>query len=429
MTLVRAVAAKNIKNVVVSNGCNEGTTGMTTPNIKQLIDVKGFTFSAAEAAIKGPGRNDCALIYSATPAQCAGVFTKNKVIAAPLLVTKPRTASGQCQAVLINSGNANACTGKAGLEHAEQSSAAVAAELNIDENLVAVASTGVIGVPLPVERLIAAVPTLCAQKSSDQAQAVAEAIMTTDGFSKTAQRTIVVGGKSCQILGVAKGAGMIHPNMATMLGFVMTDAAIAPELLAPVLTKAVDDSFNSITVDGDTSTNDMVLILANGAAGNDVIAAQSREAQQFQDALNAVLLDLAKMIVCDGEGATKLVRIQLTGATDNGQAKIAARSVATSSLVKTAFFGEDANWGRIIAAVGYSDVDVDPNCIDIFFDDVQVVSEGLTTGAEQEEQATAVLKKAEFSVRINLNLGQGCADYYTSDLTYEYVKINADYRT
>jgi len=402
---------------------------MTTSNSNQIIDVKGFTFSAAEAAIKAPGRNDCALIYSATPANCAGVFTKNKVIAAPLLVTKPRTANGQCQAVLINSGNANACTGAAGLEHAQRSSAVLADELKIDENLVAVASTGVIGVPLPVERLTAAIPTLCATQSADQAQAVAEAIMTTDGFSKIAQRTIIVGGQSCQILGVAKGAGMIHPNMATMLGFVMTDAAISPEVLSPALTKAVDDSFNSITVDGDTSTNDMVLILANGAAGNTVIDVDSSEAQQFQSALNEVLLDLAKMIVSDGEGATKLVQIQLTGAVDASQAKIAARSVATSSLVKTAFFGEDANWGRIIAAVGYADVDVDPNKIDIFFDDVQVVSEGLTTGSQQEELATKVLKQAEFSVRINLNLGRGCADYYTSDLTYEYVKINADYRT
>ena len=404
---------------------------MNNPVSTQILDVKGFTFSAAEAGIKGTasGRNDCALINSISPAACAGVFTKNKVIAAPLIVSKPRIAAGRCQAVLINSGNANACTGAAGLEHAQHSSAVLAAELQIDEELIAVASTGVIGVPLPVGRLTAAVPSLCATRSADQAGAVAEAIMTTDGFSKTSQRTIVVGGKSCQILGVAKGAGMIHPNMATMLGFVMTDLSISPELLQPALTQAVDDSFNSITVDGDTSTNDMVLILANGAAQNEMVTADSREAQQFQIALNEVLLDLAKMIVSDGEGATTVVQIQLTGATDAAQAKIAARSVATSSLVKTAFFGEDANWGRIIAAVGYADVDVDPNKIDIFFDDIQVVAEGLTTGKQQEELATQVLKQAEFSVRINLNLGQGCADYYTSDLTYEYVKINADYRT
>lgn len=402
---------------------------MKTPIATPIHAVKGFTFAAAEAGIKASGRNDCALITSSTPAACAGVFTQNKVIAAPLVVSKPRIAAGHCQAILINSGNANACTGAAGLEHAQHSSAVLAAELQIDEQLVAVASTGVIGVPLPVERLTAAIPSLCATRAADQAGAVAEAIMTTDGFSKVSQRTIVIAGQSCQILAVAKGAGMIHPNMATMLGFVMTDIVIDPSLLQPALTQAVDDSFNSITVDGDTSTNDMVLILANGAAENIRVVAGSSEAQQFQTALNEVLLDLAKMIVSDGEGATKLVQIQLTGATDAAQAKIAARSVATSSLVKTAFFGEDANWGRIIAAVGYADVDVDPNKIDIFFDEVQVVANGLTTGAQQEQLATQVLKHAEFSVRINLNLGQGCAHYYTCDLTYEYVKINADYRT
>nr|WP_320116741.1 bifunctional glutamate N-acetyltransferase/amino-acid acetyltransferase ArgJ [uncultured Desulfuromonas sp.] len=391
--------------------------------------VQGFTFSAAEAAIKGPGRNDCALIVSETPARCAGVFTRNKVIAAPLIVTKPRIAEGLCQAVLINSGNANACTGEAGLEVARTSGAELAKALSIDEKLVAVSSTGVIGVPLPVERLTGAIPALCRGLADDKATAVAEAIMTTDSFSKTSCRTIEVGGKTCQVMAIAKGAGMIHPNMATMLGFVMTDADVAAELLQPTLTTAVDNSFNSITVDGDTSTNDMVLLLANGAAGNATIQSGSREADQFAEAVAAVLLDLAKMIVRDGEGATKLVQIELCGANSDVEAKIAARSVATSSLVKTAFFGEDANWGRIIAAVGYSGVDVDPNKIDIFFDDVQVVAGGLTTGPEQEALATEVLKKPEFRVTVDLHLGAGRAHYYTSDLTYDYVKINADYRT
>jgi len=391
--------------------------------------VQGFKFSVAEAAIKAPGRKDCALIVSEVPAQCAGVFTRNKVIAAPLLVTKPRVAEGLCQAVLINSGNANACTGDAGLEVARTSGAEVARALSIDEKLVAVSSTGVIGVPLPVERLTAAIPTLCQGLADDKATAVAEAIMTTDSFSKTACRTIEVGGKNCQVVAIAKGAGMIHPNMATMLGFVMTDAAVVPELLQPVLTKAVDGSFNSITVDGDTSTNDMVLLLANGAAGNTAIQTGSREAELFAQAVSDVLLDLAKMIVQDGEGATKLVKVDLCGANSDVEAKIAARSVATSSLVKTAFFGEDANWGRIIAAVGYSGVDVDPNKIDIFFDDVQVVADGLTTGPEKEALATEVLKKPEFCVSIDPHLGGGKAYYYTSDLTYDYVKINADYRT
>nr|WP_320050282.1 bifunctional glutamate N-acetyltransferase/amino-acid acetyltransferase ArgJ [uncultured Desulfuromonas sp.] len=391
--------------------------------------VQGFSFSVAEAAIKAPGRKDCALIFSDIPAQCAGVFTRNKVIAAPLIVTKPRIADGLCQAVLINSGNANACTGEAGLQVARTSGAEVAKALSIDETLVAVSSTGVIGVPLPVERLTAAVPALCQGLAADKASAVAEAIMTTDSFSKTSCRTLEVNGMTCQVVALAKGAGMIHPNMATMLGFVMTDAAVSLELLQPTLTKAVDNSFNSITVDGDTSTNDMVLLLANGVAGNETIQPGSREADLFAQAVADVLLDLAKMIVRDGEGATKLVHIELCGANSDVEAKIAARSVATSSLVKTAFFGEDANWGRIIAAVGYSGVDVDPDKIDIFFDEVQVVAEGLTTGPEKEALATEVLKKPEFRVTVDLHLGQGRAHYYTSDLTYDYVKINADYRT
>ncbi|MEA3466510.1 MAG: bifunctional glutamate N-acetyltransferase/amino-acid acetyltransferase ArgJ [Thermodesulfobacteriota bacterium] len=402
---------------------------MATPSTQELLQIQGFKFAAAEAGIKTAGRNDCALIVSDTPADCAGVFTCNKVIAAPLLVTKPRIAAGKCQAVLINSGNANACTGEPGLVVAQESVTHLATALAIDDELVAVASTGVIGVPLPVERLTAAIPSLCEGLAVDQGTAVAEAIMTTDGFRKTASRSIMVDGQECHLVGIAKGAGMIHPNMATMLGFVMTDAAVSAELLQPMLTRAVDDSFNSITVDGDTSTNDMVLMLANGAAGNETIASGSEDAEIFECALCDLLLELAKMIVSDGEGATKLVQIQLRGAEDAIQAKIAARAVATSSLVKTAFFGEDANWGRIIAAVGYSGVEVDPDRIDIFFDDVQVVRNGLTTGAGQEELATQVLKNAEFCVRVDLHIGEGCADYYTSDLTYDYVKINADYRT
>lgn len=430
MILAHVAAEKNIKSAAATNAAQE--IAMATHLEEQILQVKGFTFAVAAAGIKGSGvvkRNDCALIFSHQPADCAGVFTKNKVIAAPLLVTKPVVAAGKCQAILVNSGNANACTGQRGIEDAQNSGKALAAQLDIAEELVALASTGVIGVPLPIERLLGVVPSLCSGLAADKAEAVAAAIMTTDSFSKTASRKVNVGGQECSIVALAKGAGMIHPNMATMLGFVMTDAAITPELLQPWLTQAVDASFNSITVDGDTSTNDMVLLLANGAAGNVALSADSPDAASFKSALDAVLLDLAKMIVRDGEGATKMVRIQLNGAEDDAQAKVAARSVATSSLVKTAFFGEDANWGRIIAAVGYSGVEVDPNLIDIFFDEVQVVSNGLTTGAAQEELATAVLKQAEFCVRVELKLGTGCAHYYTSDLTYDYVKINADYRT
>jgi glutamate N-acetyltransferase/amino-acid N-acetyltransferase len=228
---------------------------------------------------------------------------------------------------------------------------------------------------------------------------------------------------------VAKGAGMIHPNMATMLGFVLTDAKVEPALLGEALRRAVDNSFNIITVDGDTSTNDMVLLLANGKADNQEICRGTAEGDRFVEELTGVLLELAKMIVRDGEGATKLARIRITGAASDEDAKKAAVSVATSSLVKTAFFGEDANWGRIIAAVGYSGAEVDSERVGICFDDVPVVKQGIGTGKELEEQATKVLKQAEFTVTVDLALGDGSADYYTSDLTYEYVKINADYRT
>ncbi len=391
--------------------------------------VKGFSFATAAAGIKQTQRPDCALIFSDIPAACAGVFTRNQVVAAPLQLTRPRVLQGKCQAVLVNSGNANACTGAAGLEAARQNGRTLAAELGIAEELIALASTGVIGVQLPGARLDAVVPHLVKERSADKAAAVAEAIMTTDMFSKTSVARLQTPGQSATILGIAKGAGMIHPNMATMLGFVLTDANIGAQLLQSCLQIAVEQSFNSITVDGDTSTNDMVLLLANGQAGEGEILPQTPAAEDFQLQLNTVLLELAKMIVRDGEGATKLVQIHVRGARSTAEAKEAARSVATSSLVKTAFFGEDANWGRIIAALGYSNAEVDAQRVDIFFDQVQVVSAGLGTGPEQELLATEVLRRKEFRVTLDLHLGAGSSDYYTSDLTYEYIKINADYRT
>jgi glutamate N-acetyltransferase/amino-acid N-acetyltransferase len=253
--------------------------------------------------------------------------------------------------------------------------------------------------------------------------------MTTDAFAKIASARIGVPGNECRILGLAKGAGMIHPNMATMLGFVLTDAVVSSELLDSALRGAVEKSFNSITVDGDTSTNDMVLLLANGASNTPLIEIDTPEAEMFVQALERVLLDLAKMIVRDGEGATKVVRIHVTGAVDEQAAKAAARSVATSSLVKTAFFGEDANWGRIIAAVGYSGIDVDPERIGISFNQIPVVKDGLSTGPALEAEATEVLKLDEFSVTIDLQQGAAEACYYTSDLGFEYIKVNANYRT
>jgi len=388
----------------------------------------GFRFSGLAGGIKKSGKPDIALIVSAAPAQSAGVFTQNKVIAAPLLVTKPKIAAGRCQAILINSGNANACTGAAGLDVAKKTVDMVAASLAISPDLVAVASTGVIGELLPLEPFVTAIPELVKTLSVDRVAAVAEAMMTTDAFSKSAA-AVESGEQNYKILGLAKGAGMIHPNMATMLGFVCTDAQVHPDLLDSALRQAVQKSFNSITVDGDTSTNDMVLVLANGAADSPVINPGTPEAAVFIRHLERVLLDLAKMIVRDGEGATKLVEIKVVGAADSDAARTAARSVATSSLVKTAFFGEDANWGRIIAAVGYSGIDVDPEKIDIRFNDVPVAACGLALGAEQEAAATKILQLDEFVVTIDLHQGEGTSSYYTSDLSYDYVKINADYRT
>lgn len=389
----------------------------------------GYRFAGLASGIKKSGKLDLALICADQPARCAGVFTRNKVVAAPLLITRPRIASGCCQAILVNSGNANACTGAAGRQTAQATGRLVAEELGIAEELVAVASTGVIGVPLPLAPFESAVPRLVGQLATGQAEQVAAAIMTTDAFAKIASARLELHGTECRILGLAKGAGMIHPNMATMLGFVLTDAAVSLPLLESALTRAVDRSFNSISVDGDTSTNDMVLLLANGASNASLLEVDTPEAELFVQALERVLLDLAKMIVRDGEGATKLVRIHVTGGVDESAAKTAARAVATSSLVKTAFFGEDANWGRIIAAVGYSGIEVDPEAIDISFNQVAVVKNGLSTGAVLEAEATAVLKLDEFSVHIDLHQGGAEASYYTSDLGFEYIKINANYRT
>jgi len=391
--------------------------------------VRGFSFAARAAAIKKPGKLDVALIYSTSPARCAGVFTTNKVVAAPVVVTVPRIRKGHCQAIVINSGNANACTGGQGLLDAVRCGEITAKALGIDEDLVAVSSTGVIGASLPMEKFEEHLPRLATELASDALEKVAEAIMTTDSFQKVSKVDLSAGGRDYTICGIAKGAGMIHPNMATMLAFVMTDALVDQDLLDTALRKSVDDSFNSITVDGDTSTNDMVLLLANGLAENREIRSGTPEGDAFAQGLRQVLLDLAKMIVRDGEGATKLVEIRVKGASNADDAKLAAKSIATSNLVKTAFFGEDANWGRIIAAVGHSGADVDPDRVDIFFNDVAMVVDGLGAGKEHEELATKVLKTPEFTVTVDLKLGDGEAVYYTSDLTYDYVRINADYRT
>ncbi|MCF6177987.1 MAG: bifunctional glutamate N-acetyltransferase/amino-acid acetyltransferase ArgJ [Geopsychrobacter sp.] len=397
--------------------------------MEKIIAPKGYRYAATASGIKGDGKTDLGLIVSDIPAQCAGVFTRNRVVAAPLQITRPRIARGKCQAILVNSGNANACTGEAGLRVAESCSDLVAEALALPSELVAVASTGVIGQPLSLAPFQAAVFGLGVALDEQHAAAVAEAIMTTDSYAKISELKVEGVGYSYRILGLAKGAGMIHPNMATMLGFVMTDAKLTATQLQRLLKPAVDNSFNSISVDGDTSTNDMVLLLANGAAGGVEIEPGSQEEEQFAKKLQVVLLDLAKMIVRDGEGATKLAEIKVIGGQNVQQARTIARAVATSSLVKTAFFGEDANWGRIIAAVGYAGVEIEPEKIDILFDEVMVARGGLYVGTQIEKPATAVLKQSEFCVTIDLHQGDSFASYFTSDLTFDYVRINADYRS
>jgi len=393
------------------------------------MDIKGFQFSAVEAAIKKPGRKDLALIYSEVPARACAVFTVNAVKAAPVLLSMERITAGTAQALLVNSGNANACTGDMGMVVAKDTTRLVAEGLGIADEAVQVSSTGVIGVQMPFDRIQSAIPALIEGLSSGTLDDIAQAIMTTDTFPKMEARSARIGESEYSVAGIAKGAGMIMPNMATMLSFIITDAAVEPGLLDRTFRAAVDSSFNAITVDGDMSTNDTCLIMANGQAGNPVITTGTPEAQTFEYLLQDVLLSLAKQIVKDGEGATKFVEIRITGAKSAADAKKAALSVANSSLVKTAFFGQDANWGRIFAAVGYSGVPVDQSRLSLHFNDVCMARDGIFAGGDAEARGTEVLKLKEFTVTVDLGLGSGSATVYTSDLSHEYVSINADYRT
>jgi glutamate N-acetyltransferase/amino-acid N-acetyltransferase len=393
------------------------------------MDIKGFQFSAVEAAIKKPGRKDLALIFSEVPATACAVFTTSAVKAAPVLLSAERIASGSARALLVNSGNANACTGDTGMLVARETSRLVAESLGIAENDVQVSSTGVIGVQMPAERIRNAVPALVEGLVSGTLDDVAQAIMTTDTFPKMEARSSRAGGISYTVAGIAKGAGMIMPNMATMLSFIISDAAVEPSFLMSAFRTAVDCSFNAITVDGDMSTNDTCLIMANGVAGNPLISAGSPEAAEFERLLADVLLSLAKQIVKDGEGATKFVEIRVTGASNDADAKRAAMAIANSSLVKTAFFGQDANWGRIFAAVGYSGANVDQTKLSLRFNDVCMARDGVFAGGDAEARGTEALRLKEFSVTVDLGLGNGTATVYTSDLSHDYVSINADYRT
>lgn len=396
----------------------------------EKFSVQGFRAAAVNSGIRGKDRLDLALIVSDKPAVVAGVFTASLVKAAPVLLDMERCKTGKGQAILVNSGIANACTGEEGMRLARLTTAMAADALNIAPELVQVCSTGIIGQQLELACFQRGIPKAAQALAVDGLVDVAQAIMTTDTFRKIAVRTALIDGKPVKLLGMAKGAGMIMPNMATMLSFILTDAKIDHDLLHSVLKKVAAKTFNAITVDGDTSTNDTVLVLANGLAEHPPIAEDRPEAlRAFGAALEDLCKELALMIVRDGEGATKLVTIRVRGAASEAEADQAARTVANSNLVKTAFFGEDANWGRIIAALGRSGAQFDQHQVDIAFDEVFMVKQGLGQGSEVEKRATEVLKKPEFVVTIDLHVGEGSKDIYTCDFSLDYVKINADYRS
>ncbi len=394
------------------------------------MNVPGFKAGAVKAGIRGKDRLDLGMIYSEVPAAAAGVFTTNRVKAAPVLLDMERLKEGVARAVVVNSGVANACTGPEGMEAARKISALAAAHLNISDKQVLVSSTGVIGEELDISLFEKAMPSLVAGLSQEGLPEVAQAMMTTDTVPKIRSRTLELGGHKVTLTGLAKGSGMIMPNMATMLGFVVTDAVVSRQVLQTILERGVGSSFNSITVDGDTSTNDSVLALANFMATNPLIDdVDTSDGRLFQENFSALLLDLALDIIRDGEGATKLITVQVRGAANGEEADLAARTVANSSLFKTACFGEDPNWGRIIAALGRSGARFDPDQISIDFDDAPVLVRGKISDPAWEERAAKVLRKAAFVLGIDLHVGSAEKKIYTCDLSLDYVKINADYRT
>jgi glutamate N-acetyltransferase/amino-acid N-acetyltransferase len=401
--------------------------GVGGNEMKEIFLVNGFQAAGVAAGLKKNGKKDLGLIFSTVPAAVAGVFTRNRIQAAPVVLDRKRIQTGKGRAIVVNSGNANCCTGEQGMQNALAMAKAVADGLDLPEEQVLVASTGVIGEQLPIQKIKTAVPALLGALKPEGLSELAEAIMTTDTVPKVVAVKKQLAGKSFQLAAVAKGAGMIRPDMATMLCFVISDIEPPATVMQTMLKTAVDRSFNRITVDGDMSTNDTVIFMANGASG---VAAETREARQvLQGVLDDALLQLARLCVKDGEGATKLVEVRVSGAASDPDARSVADTVANSSLVKTALFGQDANWGRILAAAGRAGVPIDPARVDIYFDEVMMVKDGLGRGKAVEAQATAVLKKPEFVITIDLKMASGCASVLTCDFSIDYVKINADYRS
>lgn len=396
---------------------------------------KGFQAASTAAGIKYKNRQDMALIYSETPCVSAGTFTTNIVKAAPVKWDKSQVTSGsKAQAVVINAGIANACTGAEGMEYCVQTAQAAGEALNVEEDSVLVASTGVIGMQLPMDRIAAGIKAMAPElsHSREAADMAAKAIMTTDTKKKEAAVEMILGGKTVTIGGMCKGSGMIHPNMCTMLSFVTTDAAISKELLQEALSQDIKDTYNMISVDGDTSTNDTVLLLANGQAGNPEITEKNEDYQEFCRALNYVNETLAKKMAGDGEGCTALFEVKVTGAESKEQAVTLAKSIITSSLTKAAIFGHDANWGRILCAMGYSGAQFDPEQVDLYFESaagkLKIIENGVAL-PYSEEKAGEILSQPEVTATADIKMGTESATAWGCDLTFDYVKINADYRS
>ncbi len=390
----------------------------------------GFKAAAVRAGIKeSRKRADLALITSEVPATVAGTFTSNRVKAAPVKVCERNLIWGQAQAIIVNAGCANACTGEQGFKDAERMAELTATALNIGKNLVFVCSTGTIGIPLPMNKIEAALPSLAQALSPEGGTAVAEAILTTDLTKKEVAATLTIDGKLITIAGITKGSGMIAPNMATMLAFITTDAGVDQRALQDGLQFAVDHSFNRIIVDGDESTNDTVLMMANGAAGNELLQKNHPEWKKFCHAVEALCLKLAIKIVKDGEGATKFVTVTVNGAATRNDAILAARAIAKSALVKTAWYGGDPNWGRIMAAIGYSGARIEENLVNITFDDVCAVQGGKAAAGVPLKALEEVYAKKEFTVTLDLKSGKAQHTVYTCDLSKDYVAINAEYMT
>jgi glutamate N-acetyltransferase / amino-acid N-acetyltransferase len=389
----------------------------------------GFLAAGIHCGIKNPSILDLALIVSSEPGPIAGVFTTSRLPAAPVLLDRLHLRRGIGQAIVVNSGNANACTGPQGLADAEEMATLVARRLHADPQAIFVGSTGVIGQPLPMMRIREGIPAIMSRARRSGGHEAARAILTTDLKTKEVAASARIGGRTITVGGMAKGSGMIHPDMATMLAYLTTDAAIEQAALQRALIASVNASFNCISVDGDTSTNDTVLCLANGLARNAPIKAGSSEAKEFQRLLQHVCFALAMKVCRDGEGVTKVVLLIVTGTKTAEDAKQIAKTVGTSSLVKTALFGEDANWGRIIAALGRAGVPIEPNRVALAFDTVPIVKAGVGLGRYAERQINRIVRRKEFTITLDVGQGAATAQLWTTDLSYDYVKINASYRS